>query len=593
MIKIENLFIQRPKELLKHCTLEVYRGAVTGILGKSGCGKTTVLQEIALLGHHQFKKYQFDDVYIHDYSPKQKNEFIKENICFVMQDIYLFEDLTISEILSLYGKLNNIELTDEDKFNSMEYVNLSLDLHTPVTILSGGEKQRLCIACGLLKDAQLYIFDEPFAYLDRSNAESIFDIIKKIAHEKKKYVLVATHDKEISSSLDMIYTFEDTVLTLTKDYESVYEYKVEKQTKTYLDALKYYLELYFKNNKVKIMIQSVALALIFSMLIVVNQYNNNFQKMHGESLLTIMQNEVVVQRKEGKQLQPRHVSQLISHYDDYEVYVPIYREGANDDSLNAYKPHQEVTYTVYKIIANKAYINGHEIKGDIYVSYNANRMLENNTYTFHDFQMQPIEIVPTKVLMPSEYEGQAVFIPYDEYIAILEKNNIDMTYMDHTHVLIPVETVSQIDEIQKRVPSGFEVWMEQSLTKSKDIAAIFEQEYVYIFMLLILIGIVFYKVYDVVKIRNDVILFKMNGISHSSIITMKAKQEFYSLAANISVAAIVVLVSSFVLDVLMVETYLYMMLLIIIANIILFIFIMIIYSFVIVTSKVSRLLRSA
>ena len=592
MIKIENLFVKKPKELLQPCTLNIHRGAVTGILGKSGCGKTTVLQEIALLGNHQFKKYLFDDIYIHDYSLKEKNEFIKENICFVMQDIYLFEDLTISEILSLYGKLNNIELTDEDKFSSMEYVNLSLDLHTPVSILSGGEKQRLCIACGLLKDAQLYIFDEPFAYLDRSNAESIFEIIKKIAHDKMKYVLVATHDKEIASSLDMIYTFEDTVLTLTKDFEPSKEYVAEKKVKVSLDALKYYLELYFKNNKFKIVIQSVALALIFSMLIVVNQYNSNFQKKHGESLLTIMQNEVIVIREEGKLLQPRHITQLQSHYDDYEVYIPIYRQGANEDFLNAYKPHQEVTYDVYKEINDKAYINGTKIDGDIYISYGANRTLQNNTYTFYDFNMQPIDIVPTKVLMPSEYEGVAVFIPYDEYMKILEKNNIDITYMDHSQVSIPVENVSQIDEIENRLPSGFEVWMEQSLIKSKDIAAIFEQEYVYIFMILVLVGIVFYKIYDVIKIRNDVILFKINGISHNSIITMKAKQELYSLIVTIGVSAIVVLVASFVLDVLMFETYLYMIMLIGIGNVILYLLIMLIYSVIIMTSKVSKLLRS-
>lgn len=591
MIKIENLFVKKPKELLQPCTLNIYRGAVTGILGKSGCGKTTVLQEIALLGNHQFKKYLFCDSYIQDYSSKEKNQFIKENICFVMQDIYLFEDLTISEILSLYGKLNNVELTDEDKFNSMEYVNLSLDLHTPVSILSGGEKQRLCIACGLLKDAQLYIFDEPFAYLDRSNAQSIFEIIRKIAHEKKKYVLVATHDKEISSSLDMIYTFEDTLLTLTKDYKMTQEYHKENKEKLKTDALKYYLELFFKNNKFKIVIQSIALAIIFSLLVVVNQYNNNFQKMHGESLLSIMQNEVVILRGEGKLIQPRHVTQLSTHYADYEVYIPVYREGANDDYLNAYKPHQEVTYDVYIQISDKAYINGVEIEGDIYISYDANRTIENNTYMFYDFEMTPIEVAPTKVLMPSEYEGKAVFIPYDECISILEKNNIDITYKDQKYVLIPVDNVSQIDQIEKRLPSGFEVSMEQSLIKSKDIAAVFEKEYVYIFVILVLIGIVFYKVYDVVKIRNDVILFKINGISHTSIITMKAKQELYSLTATIGISTLAVLIGSIVLGVFMIETYLYMIVLIMVCNFILYIFIMSVYSFIIVTSKVSKLLR--
>jgi len=80
MIEINDINIKKPQLLLENSHLSIYDSCITAIIGKSGCGKTTILQEISLLGQGQYKNYFFNNVNIKCLCNKEQRDFLKKNI---------------------------------------------------------------------------------------------------------------------------------------------------------------------------------------------------------------------------------------------------------------------------------------------------------------------------------------------------------------------------------------------------------------------------------------------------------------------------------------------------------------------------------
>ncbi|MCL2598930.1 MAG: ABC transporter ATP-binding protein/permease [Firmicutes bacterium] len=179
---------------LKGIDLTLGDVGLVGILGKSGCGKTTLLHCLAGLDAVDGGQIIVGDKDIVRFSKKELDEYRNKEIAVVFQEFYCMDDLTVAQNVNLalwiQGKKVNHSVID----NVLQSVGIAELANRKLTELSGGQKQRVAIARALVKDAKVILCDEPTGNLDEENAKQIFGILQNIA--KDRLVIVVSHDKE-------------------------------------------------------------------------------------------------------------------------------------------------------------------------------------------------------------------------------------------------------------------------------------------------------------------------------------------------------------------------------------------------------------
>ena len=169
-------------------------GKFYAIIGKSGAGKSTLLSLLAGLDKPQKGQILFkgNDIEKDGYSNHRKN-----NISLVFQNYNLIDYLTPIENVRLVNKKASEDIL----------LKLGLDesqINRNVMKLSGGQQQRVAIARALASEAPIILADEPTGNLDSDTAGEIIEILKRLAKERNKCVIVVTHSKEVSDSADII-----------------------------------------------------------------------------------------------------------------------------------------------------------------------------------------------------------------------------------------------------------------------------------------------------------------------------------------------------------------------------------------------------
>ena len=169
-------------------------GKFYAIIGKSGTGKSTLLSLMAGLDKPNSGEILFNNENIEKtgYSNHRKN-----NISLVFQNYNLIDYLS---------PLENIRLVN-NKVSEDILLELGLDksqTRRNVMKLSGGQQQRVAIARALVSEAPVILADEPTGNLDEATAGEIIDVLKKLAKERNKCVIVVTHSKEVASAADII-----------------------------------------------------------------------------------------------------------------------------------------------------------------------------------------------------------------------------------------------------------------------------------------------------------------------------------------------------------------------------------------------------
>ncbi len=168
MLEIRNLnFRYRKKEVLKDVSLKVESLDIVLLLGKNGCGKTTLLKLIA--------KVISSNVYIF-------NDFNKT--LFISDKYELINDLNVYDLLSIF--CNYYKVSKEINYY-MDYLELE---NKKVSKLSKGNRQKVVLLLGLLSDADLLVIDEIFDGLDKKTKERIVRLLK----QANKTLIIVTHD---------------------------------------------------------------------------------------------------------------------------------------------------------------------------------------------------------------------------------------------------------------------------------------------------------------------------------------------------------------------------------------------------------------
>ena len=191
--------------VLRNISLDFTKGNIYAIIGKSGVGKTTIVdllfrfydatEGVILINNKDIKQWDISE--------------LRKSISYVSQDAFLFND----------SILNNIKFGNEEVCEK-EVINLSkrLGIHNLITLmpegyntivgdqgskLSGGQKQCICLARTVLKESSVLILDEATSALDHESEINILNALKELVSEK--IVIIITHNLDVCQFADVVY----------------------------------------------------------------------------------------------------------------------------------------------------------------------------------------------------------------------------------------------------------------------------------------------------------------------------------------------------------------------------------------------------
>lgn len=185
------------------------KGKLYAIVGKSGSGKSTLMSLMAGLDLPTEGDILIDGKSIREWD---RNALRRETVAVIYQNFNLFPLLTVGENIRYPLALRKIRgaRADEIAKKMRERVELpeSYENRLPKH-LSGGEQQRVAIARALAQDGSIVLADEPTGNLDTTNTRNIVDILRSLAHDDGRTVIIVTHDMSVSEQADAVLQMKD------------------------------------------------------------------------------------------------------------------------------------------------------------------------------------------------------------------------------------------------------------------------------------------------------------------------------------------------------------------------------------------------
>lgn len=215
--------------VLKGLSFQVAAGELVGIMGRSGCGKTTLLKVLGMIDKPDRGEIYYNGSSTAAIYGKRLAEIRRREVAFVFQDFYLLDSLTVAENIMLPQILDEADMKEAN--NTMEMLAKQFEighlLKKKPYELSGGEKQRVTLCRALIADPQLILADEPTGNLDSNSSEAVIEWLVRINQELGKTILVVTHDPIIASYCKRVLFLKDgrllEDLSGTEDKEGFYQ----------------------------------------------------------------------------------------------------------------------------------------------------------------------------------------------------------------------------------------------------------------------------------------------------------------------------------------------------------------------------------
>ena len=207
-------------KVLKGLNFSVEQGEFVGIMGKSGCGKTTLLKVLGMIDKQTDGVVRFMEKDTSKLYGDELADIRREQIGFVFQDFYLMDSLSVEENIMLPMILGQekVDVMTKAARKYAEQFQISHLLKKNPYELSGGEKQRVAICRALINDPDLILADEPTGNLDSKSGQIVIDALVRINQEFGKTIVMVTHDPQMASYCSRIILLKDGVILDNLDH---------------------------------------------------------------------------------------------------------------------------------------------------------------------------------------------------------------------------------------------------------------------------------------------------------------------------------------------------------------------------------------
>lgn len=189
--------------------LEVAAGEQVVIRGRSGCGKTTLLNSIAGLTTVDSGSISIREVDLTKLPEAARDRFRARHLGYVFQTFNLLAGFTALENV-LLGMTFTGQRPDRDRARSLlERVGLTHRMHHKPAAMSVGEQQRTAVARALANKPILLLADEPTANIDPAHQQQVIDLLREVCRDENVGMLLVTHSDEVSAQFDRVEQLEE------------------------------------------------------------------------------------------------------------------------------------------------------------------------------------------------------------------------------------------------------------------------------------------------------------------------------------------------------------------------------------------------
>lgn len=204
------------KKVLKNINMEFEKSKLYAIMGKSGTGKSTLLSLLSGLDTVKEGAISYNGA---DLRQIDRDDFRAKSIGVIFQGYNLLTNATALENILLSMHISGSKESEKTVYALRLLESVGIDGETArrkVLKLSGGEQQRVGIARALSHNPDIVIADEPTGNLDSDTEANIMAILRRLAHEEDKCVIVVTHSKSVADYADELWGLNQGNLVFVK-----------------------------------------------------------------------------------------------------------------------------------------------------------------------------------------------------------------------------------------------------------------------------------------------------------------------------------------------------------------------------------------
>lgn len=200
-----------PFEALHSINLKVNQGEYVGVIGKSGAGKTTLINMLSGIDTITSGQVFVNGTAVHTLDEDELALWRGRNLGVVYQSFHLLPMLSLRDNITLamdFCKTYQRGKSESQAMALLAQVELEAHAHKPPAYISGGQKQRVAIARALANDPPLILADEPTGRLDSETSETIFKIFDQLIAQGKTIFLVS-HERNLANRVHRVIELED------------------------------------------------------------------------------------------------------------------------------------------------------------------------------------------------------------------------------------------------------------------------------------------------------------------------------------------------------------------------------------------------
>lgn len=528
-----NLKVKR-RCLIEDGKMAIPYGHVVLLTGKSGCGKTTLLMEIGLLSNNAKMQYLFDGEQIDYHDEARRSLFLQNEIAFIFQDTYLFSHLSIIENIRFFAKMSNLEISDEQIHEKLDFVDLQLDFNTNVNQLSGGERQRLAIVCGLVKNAKLFIFDEPTAYLDEENKRIIFSIIKELAHQSNKMVLVASHDQDFIDVADDIYQIQDQSLIKIKETQYQPHDKEFQSNLLKWPVLKEYIN---KKSGKKTIIIGLILSVMLSANIISSVYSDEYYLANEKEILTKINYQGTVAKTDKKSIkisEQANIQRRLTGLECYPYVELMTNVYSNDKVLEMVPIIPYISNSINDVDILKV---NNDQDMNVYVSYEVQHLL--NSDNLSEIRTNDGTIINISgVLKPTYISNPAIYVPFEMLENYYKSMNQSIHQLEVNRLTVKFNSLEDYQVAKSQIDRPYRLETKTDVSQQVRLSLLINSKHLQISWVLVILALFVLNGYRMYGDRKNLALLKTLGVNRRRMMQMKLYTELLMVVIMALISAL-------------------------------------------------------